>query len=265
MPPPNPQRQRDSLRRLDELCADAARCFAVQYACQSLYQDEAQGSPRITAVAARNLQSGDAYSFAIATEVELLRLTPVQVLSRFDELERRMLEGFYEFLRLNRTMNFVHWHMRDQTYGFAALEHRARLLGVEPLTLPEAQRIDLAKLFKDIYGHGYAGDRPREQLASRNGLPVQGFLDGVEERDRFERGDYRAVMNSTLVKARLYCDLLSLAHDRQLSTRANWWTMNVGRVREAAELFRHNPVSALAGLAGGAFMVFLKVLDYFGY
>jgi hypothetical protein len=265
MTAPNPRRQREALQRLGELCSDGARCFTIHYACQSLFQGERLGSPRVAAIAARNVASGEAFSFSIATEAELQRLTPIQILSRLDDLERRLLTAYFEFLEVNRAMRFMHWNMGDQKFGFTAIEHRARLLGIEPFAIPESNRLDLAKLLVDIYGRGYAGRQPREQLASRNNLPLQGFLSGAEEADRFERGDYRAVLNSTLVKVRLYGDIAQLACDRTLKTRAGWWTMNVGRIREAAELFRDNPVWAIASIAGTAFVVVVKLLDLIGF
>lgn len=145
-------------------------------------------------------------------------------------------------------MRFVHWNMRDATYGFAAIEHRYRLLGGDPVAISEAQKLDLAKLFVDLYGSGYAGTAPRTKLAEMNNLPLLGFLSGEEEAKSFESGNYRAVQNSTLVKVKLHADLAELAQSHALKTQSNWWTLNFGRVRESYEMFERNPLVAFASL-----------------
>ena len=64
---------------------------------------------------------------------------------------------------------------------------------------------------------------------------------------------------------RLVFDILHLAHDRTLQTSANWWVLNIGRVREAYEMFERNPVQAVAGLAiAGASAGFGLIMKWLG-
>lgn len=248
MPAPNPARQRAAREKLDALFAHPSSVFVIHYACQSFDAEASLGSPRVTAIAARNLDSGDTSVFSIHIEAELRRLAPVQVLSQLDELERVTLGKFFAFLASNRSARFVHWNMRDALFGFAAVEHRYRVLGREPFCLPEAQKLDLARLLINVYGGGYAEKPHIESLAQRNELDLQGYLPGAVEAEAFERGNYALVQRSVLAKVRLKFDILHLAHDRALKTRANWWTLNTGRIREAVEMFEDNPVRAIAGL-----------------
>ncbi|CFW98685.1 conserved protein of unknown function [Candidatus Filomicrobium marinum] len=248
MPAPNPVRQRAARDKLAGLFAHPSSVFIIHYACQSFDAEEALGSPCVTAIAARHLESGETSVFSIHIEAELRRLGPIQVLSRIEELECAMLAKFFDFLATNRMMRFVHWNMRDAMYGFAAVEHRYRVLGREPFCLPESQKLDLARLLIDMYGSAYVERPYLEGLAIRNDLALQGFLSGPIEAEAFERGNYALVQRSVLAKVRLQFDILHLAHDRTLKTRANWWTLNTARLREAVELFEDNPVKALAGL-----------------
>ena len=101
-------------------------------------------------------------------------------------------------------------------------------------------------------------------LADANGLALTGCLDGPVEAEAFERGQYGAVERSVLAKVRLLNDLVYLAHDRTLITRAGWWTLNKGRVREAYEMFERNPVVAVGAVLITAFGIVLKVLEYTG-
>lgn len=248
MAPPNPARQREARHRLDDFLAHPPAVWTIHYACQSFSQGQRLGSPRVTAIAARNLDQGETVSFSIDTEAELARLAPEDAAQNLDRLERALLDGFFHFLVANRAMRFLHWSMRDANYGFAALEHRYRILGGVPVSIAESQKLDLSKLFVDLYGAGYAGPSPRKTLAEANRLPLAGFLDGEDEARDFEAGNYRAVRNSTLAKVKLHADLAELAHAHTLRTQANWWTLNVGRVREAYEMFERNPLIAFASI-----------------
>lgn len=245
---PDPRRQREARKRLDDFATYPSNLWSVHYACQNLHQGQRLGSPRVTAIAARNVGSGETLSFSIQTEAEIAGLGPVQMLARLDTLEGALLDKFADFMTVNRGMRFVHWNMRDATFGFAAIEHRHQVLGGRPVTVPEAQKLDLAKLLVDIYGSGYAGETPLEGLAEKNGISLKAFLRGKEEAEQFERGNYRAVLHSTLAKAKLISDFAELARARTLKTNANWWTLNFGRVREAVEQFDHNPVYAWASI-----------------
>ncbi|MDX2289012.1 MAG: hypothetical protein NW217_09350 [Hyphomicrobiaceae bacterium] len=260
MPAPNPSRQRAARTRLSALFANPEGVYIIHYACQSFAGEGEHASPRVTAVAARNLGSGDTTLFSIHAEAELRHLAPVQVLSRLDELERGMLGKLFSFLALNRHMRFVHWNMRDQMYGFQAIEHRGAVLGLAPFAVAEGQKVDLARLLVDIYGTGYVERPYQQQLAARNGLNLDGYLPGDLEAEAFERGGYQLVQRSVLAKVRLLFDIAHLAHDRTLKTRAGFWTLNTGRVREAAEMFEDNPVKAVSGvLVAGVSVGFLIV------
>ena len=265
MPAPNPARQREARHRLDDFLAHPPAVWVLHYACQSFFQGQRLGSPRVTTIAARNMDRGETESFSIDTEAELARVAPEDAPANLDRLERALLDKFYQFLMANRSMRFVHWNMRDATYGFQAIEHRYRLLGGEPVTIAETQKLDLAKLFVDIYGPGYGGGQPRQTLAKLNHLSLLGFLTGEEEARSFDEGNYRAVQNSTLVKVKLHSDLAELAQSHALKTEANWWTLNFGRVREAYELFERNPLIAFASLVFAALSTGVGLLwKYFG-
>ena len=251
MAAPHPDRQRAARERLDQLFAYPAAVLAIHYACESFASGRGSDSPRITAIAATNLGTGETQAFSISAEAELLHLPPLKILARLDELETALLQKFFTFLALSRAMRFVHWNMRNAVYGFEALEHRSAVLGGQPIHIPDSQKLDLARLLTEIYGTGYVAQPAFETLARDNGLRMAGMLTGLAEPEAFVRGDYLAVQRSVLAKVGVIAELTKLTHDRTLKTRANWWTMNIGRAREAYELFDRNPVRAWAGLIFG--------------
>lgn len=220
MATPIPDRQRQAAAGLARLFSAADSSFVIHYACQRLDQDEREGSPRVTAVAVRNLASGEVTSYSIHAEAELLRLSPVQVLTRMNRLELLMLEKLFAFFGAHPHARFVHWNMRDEVYGFQALTLRYAVLGGPRQGMPGRERIDLARLLADMFGPDAGSALHLASLARYNGLPVQGFLHGKAEADAFEHGQYAAVKRSTLAKVRLISDILDLARAGTLRVNA---------------------------------------------
>jgi hypothetical protein len=231
----------------------------IHYACQSFSQG--RHSPRVASISVRNLANGATISFSIHQELELSSHVHARELN---SLERRMLDKFFQFLAEHKGMTFLHWNMRDVKFGFAAIEHRHRLLGGTPYVLPDHQKVDLSIMMTALFGTNYLPRPHFENLARANRLSLEGYLKGEDEPNIFNRGNYFAVLQSTLCKVTLLADVAQLAFDRTLRTNANWWTLNFGRIREACELFDRNPVRAWAGLLvaliGGSFALVLRFL-----
>jgi hypothetical protein len=248
MAAPNPQRQRAAKARLAAMFAQPSTVYVVHYACQSFRSGDAQGSPRVAAIAVRNLDSGQTVSFSIHQELELAGIPQRAAAQYMDRLERAMLDRYFGFLAHDKGMRFVHWNMRDLTFGFAALEHRYARLGGVPYVLTEHQRHDLAIITTEIYGTDYLPRPHLKSLAAKNGVSLAGFLEGAEEADAFNRGALFPVLQSTQCKVTIIADVCHRIHDNTLATNASQWTRNAGKLREAAQLFHDNPVKAYAGI-----------------
>lgn len=257
MAAPNTRRQREERDRLERLVANSDAVFIVHYACQSFTKNDG-ASARVASIAIRNFQSGNTVSYSIHQEIELNRYQ-----RNFDALEKSMLEKFFSFIRENKGATFVHWSMRDNTYGFPALEHRYRVLGGSPYELSDHRKLDLALVLMSIYGNNYIPKPSFENLAKRNKLTVANFIPGGQEPHFFEQGEFRAVLQSNLCKVTLIADILQLAADRTLKTDATLWTLNFLRMREFAEMYDRNPVvawtSTLAGMGIASFSAVMKM------
>jgi len=264
MAAPNPLRQQQARTRLAELFAYPAAVFVVHYSCQSFFQGEKLGSPRVTAIGVSNLQSGQTFSYSVQQIADMRRLTPMRVLGSMDAIERELLAGFFTFLRMNANARFLHWNMRDATFGFAAIEHRVRVLGGEPFVLHEASKYDLARLLIDIFGTDYIENPKLENLARLNALSLSGYLDGAAEAEAFEHGRYQAVLQSNLRKVGLIAAYATMAHDRTLRTEASWWTRHGGRVGEVTRQLWNYPVLRLGFSVVGALSFGLSVLRLLG-
>jgi hypothetical protein len=260
---PTPVRQQAARSILSNLMAYPAATYAIHYACQSFHLGEQLQSPRVTAIGLRSLAGGQVVSFSIFEEVELARIPRAQAVRCLDLLERQLLERFSRFVRGCRHARFLHWNMRDAHYGFAALEHRLKVLGGCPDTVPEHNRFDLAGLITDVYGDEYVEERAKlESLAKLNGLSLGGFLSGADEARAFEAGRYRDVLSSTLCKVRLIAEFARRAHDRTLATRTSWWSRNGGIIRMTIRKVLDNPMISLAASGVGIIVGLLKAFGY---
>jgi hypothetical protein len=239
--------------RTAELFAYPKGVFVVHYACESFNPAEGVGSPRVIAVALRNLGTGQTQSFSIHQEVEVSACPHHLAAQRMDELEYRMLAAFYRFLANNKIARFVHWRMRDDRFGFEHIAHRFKVLGGDKRNIPDIEQFDLQMVLADIYG---LTNVPHFlKLAEHNDVSTHGALTGLKEPNAFAEGNFLAVRDSVIKKVDIISQISMLANDNTLRTGASWWVMNFGRAREVAELFKDNPVKAWAGALGAACVV----------
>jgi hypothetical protein len=250
MSPPNPKRQRQAWETLEWLFARAADVWVIHYSCEGLYNRLDGRSPRVTSIAVRKLNSGQTLSFSIHQVAEREGVPFEQIDQHYDALERKMLDEFFQLVGSHRGMRYLHWNMRDINYGFAAIEHRHRVLGGEPFVIDDRNKFDLARILIDIYGSDYAGHRRLQQLLEKNGIRRRDFLAGAEEAAAFEHREFVRLHQSTLRKVDVLADLAGRAYHRCLRTDTTWWGMHGGRMHGFLHwLIEHRFITFLAGLA----------------
>lgn len=199
---------------------DPNRVYIIHYSSQSLYDAEAGAlSPRITSVVVRHYVSAQTVSFATHTVAEMLGIAFGDVEARYDEIEGTLLAQFYEFVRDRRAMVWVHWNMRNITFGFEHLEHRYRVLTKsEPPSIPVEVRHNLNDILKDRYGADYAPDPRMVSLMELNGPRVQGFLTGAEESEAFKAKDFIRMNASTIAKVGFFSFVITRMKEGKLKT-----------------------------------------------
>jgi hypothetical protein len=232
VPGPYLNQQRLAAARLKAVFSNPASARVIHYSCES-FDDRADGrSPRITSIAVRRLDSGDTESFSIHRVAEREGVPLNGIETRYDELERKMLDEFFVYVRSAGEVTYIHWNMRDANYGFPAIEHRYAVLGGEPVRIPERWRLDLSPLFKDLYGSEYIEHPRLPALAQKNGITMLRGLSGKDEAEAFKRKDYVALHQSTLRKVDILHSLAERAYHGTLKTNASWWTRRGGTLRQ---------------------------------
>jgi hypothetical protein len=262
MTAPNPKRQKLGWNRIDQIFADAANVWIIHYSCESFY-DRADGrSPRITSIAVRKLDTAQTTSFSIHQVAERRRVPLAEIEGRYDELEKLMLDEFFEHIGAFRGVKYIHWNMRDINFGFAAIEHRYRVLGGNPYVIEEDKKFDLSRLLIDIYGVGYIGHPRLEKLLAKNNIQPLDFLTGAQEAQAFQDRNYVGLHQSTLRKVDVLSNIAGRTHDRNLEVETTWWEMHGGKVRTFLNWLIENPLIAFIASITGiiAFVVWVAGL-----
>jgi hypothetical protein len=193
-------RRKRALLRLGELQAHEEHAHVIHYACES-FDDRPDGtSPRITSIAVRTLETEKTYSFSIHQVAELSDGTLAEVDDQYDKLERRMLDEFFEFLRMHASDRWLHWNMRDAKYGFPAIAHRYQVLGGIPIAIQDSRQCNLASTLIDLYSVHYSPNPRFRSLIKLNNISELDFMDGPEEATAFAAGDFVKLHHSTLRK-----------------------------------------------------------------
>jgi hypothetical protein len=214
-----------ALERLREIRRQAHTAFAIHYSCESFYDIVDGRTPRITSIAVRSLSSGQTHSFSIHKVGEQQGIGLANIPAQYDELERRMLDEFFAFLRGRPGYVYVHWNMRDINYGFPAIEHRYKVLEGDPYIVPEGDKVDLARALVSIYSRSYVGhgaDGRFLGICRLNRITDKDALTGKEEAEAFEQQQYVRLHQSTLRKVDMLSNVFERTEDGTLKTNARW-------------------------------------------
>jgi hypothetical protein len=215
------KKRKDSKSQLKKLIEKPEDVVIIHYSCESFYDRPDGKSPRITSIAVRNFASGQTESFSIHQMAErdgILNFKEIN--AKYDKLEETMLKEFYQYAEKHDSCIWLHWNMRDMNYGFAALEHRFKVLGGESFNIHEKFRIDLNRLLVALYGIRYIGHPRIARLVEKNEISDIGFLTGKDEAEAFENGEYVKLHQSTLRKVDIFANIAERTINGTLKTNA---------------------------------------------
>ena len=232
--------RRDAKEQLAKINNNRNNVVVIHYSCESFYDRPNGTSPRITSIAINNLAAGQTISFSIHQLAERDKKFSVESINQhYDEFEKNMLKEFFDYAKNHQSYVWVHWNMRNINYGFAALEHRYKVLGGDPFEIPESQRCDLSRLLVGLYGDGYISHPRLESLVKKNCMSTLNFLNGKAESKAFDNGEYVKLHQSTLRKVDVLSHIIDLTSDNTLKTNArlteiygDYFALATGKIRE---------------------------------
>ncbi|QPC84186.1 hypothetical protein G4Y79_07385 [Phototrophicus methaneseepsis] len=220
------QKRRDAEKKINEIFKNPDFVNVIHYSCESFYDREDGKSSRITSIAVKNLGNEQTKSFSIHQMAEIQKIPFSQIEAHYDELEKAMLNEFYDFVERHSNYKWLHWNMRDINYGFPALEHRFSVLGGKPVSIDEQRLLNLANIFTDKYGPNYVGHPRMESLRDLNDISPKDALSGGEEAEAFENKEYIRLHQSTLRKVNIVSKFAEQEWNGSLKTKISWWEMH---------------------------------------
>jgi hypothetical protein len=236
--------------------------FLIHYSCQSLYDDNEGLSPRITSIAISHYSTGQIVSFSTHAIAEEMHIGRDDVMENFDDIELELLSSFYKFIRDRRDKYWVHWNMRNLTYGFEHLEHRYRALGGrDAAVIPVERRLNLNDLISDRYGSDYAPHPKLKSLMDLNGGTPRHFLDGKEEIFAFKNMEFIRMHSSTLAKVAFFSSAMNKFVRGKLHTGSHGYGVIIDRIFEGRIIKTAGLVSVIVGIFVGVWQIFLWVSE----
>lgn len=215
------KKRKKALEIIKDITDNPSEYLIIHYSCESFFNLPQGNTPRVTSIAVRYVRNAQTHSFSIHKMAELKNIPTNQINQHYSRLEKDMLDEYFDFVRNHSKNNWIHINMRNINYGFEAINHRYRVLGGTPVEINDNQKYDLARLFVDIYGRQYSNHPRFESLYRKNKITMTSFLNGEQEADSFNKGNYVALHQSTLRKVDNMHTVLSLAVEGDLKTNSN--------------------------------------------
>ena len=201
--------------KLRQIFNNKSKTILTHYSCESFIENT-KGSHKITSIAVRYLDSAQTRSFSIFQFAEELKKESC-IDEYFEEIEKKLLESFFQFVKEHSNYFWVHWNMRDINYGFSALEHRFEILGGTPHIIQDNSKYDLSRILHQRFGKNYAPHPRLEKIMEMNEITSKNFLTGGEEADAFKEKKYLKLHQSTLRKVDIFDCILSRLEEDNLN------------------------------------------------
>lgn len=241
------RRRKKALEAINRIMNHPEDALVIHYSCESFY-DRADGkTPRVTSVAVRNLDSGQTESFSIHKIAEQRGIDFGEIHNHYDELEKEMLEEYFQYAHENQGKTWIHWNMRDINYGFIALEHRLKALEGTPFVIPEGKKFDFARAMVSLYGVGYISHPRLVKLIEKNKISHRDMLTGAEEAEAFENKEYVKLHQSTLRKVDIFANIFGRTSDGTIKTNSKWYETYGIHPKVLVELVREHWVYGILG------------------
>ena len=220
---PTLESRKQSKDDLKSISKNPGNVLIIHYSCEGLGDHPDGRSNRITSIAVKRFDNGQTESFSLHKEAELTGVPYDQISKSLDLLEKEMLTKFYSFVQKHPNHKWVHWNMRDSTFGFQAIEHRAKVLNVAPEPVEDKNKTDLSRTLINIYGKHYTGHPRQQSILEFNGISTLDFMTGEKEAEAFKEGKFTDMHRSTLRKVACHEELLRLTLAETLKTKGRFW------------------------------------------
>ncbi len=206
---------------INDICEQQSNYLIIHYSCESFYNILNGRTPRITSIAVKYFDTFQTKSFSIHKVAEIKNVPFELIEEKYNDLEKIMLDEFYQFVEAHKRYFWIHLNMRDINYGFEAIAHRYSVLEGKPVIIEDNYKLDIGRLLVDLYGSNYCQHPRIESLCKMNDITMIHFLTGAEEAEAFTNREYVKLHQSTLRKADNIQNIINKVHEYDLKTNSN--------------------------------------------
>ncbi|MDQ6529052.1 hypothetical protein [Flavobacterium sp. LHD-85] len=206
------------------------KTLIIHYSCESFFNLEGR-TPRVTSICVKNRGNNSTKTFSIHLQAQFHKKELCCITDEENDfLEKQMLKEFFCFLKNHQTHNWVHWNMRNSSYGFEAIANRYRILGGTVKEIEDQFKFDLPRILSLIYTNDFEdhGPIPKKgqllNLALRNEISLRDALEGKGEAELFDNKEYLKLHMSTCRKVDVINEILTLEEKCKLKVK-------IGKVR----------------------------------
>lgn len=227
----------------------------IHYARQNCFADAYEKGPRIIAIVAMNAESEQFAVFSLKKSAEkegndFFKLSETEQ----DQVEHNMLHDFFEYYNKNNDKIWLHWNMKNNNFGFSAIEDRFRSLKGNPHPFDDGKLINISVLLKKKYGINYAKDNmwngklmgKMYDIFVLNHITDSNILDGEREIIEYILKNIIPIEQSVLGKLKAFKIIMEKTADNVLKNRGNVLKDVYGlSVQGIAKYIQDNAVLAL--------------------
>lgn len=209
----------------------------IHYSCENFQKEDT--TSRITSIAIKCLLTGETDSFSLIHSAEELKIDTIE--DNYDIIEKHLLAKFFAYAKKKKDKFWIHWGMKDKTYGFKALEHRANVLGLKSIfKIADDRKYDLSKILFEIHGNKYVEDPKLENLLKINEILPKDFLSGLIEAQITDNKLVNNVYQSTQTKVHAFEEIIQLEANNKLKTLKHSENIKIGFLQKKFNKIKDN-------------------------
>lgn len=168
-------------KEVKELFSDIKRnknkYLFIHYSCDNFEFDKSD-PVKIFSIIISPLEENKMKIFSVLDEAKIAKIKIDDISKNYEELEIKMLEKFFDYLKKNVTSNNVllHWNMKDNVFGFEAILIRYQMLTgnhTYDKVFVKYEKINLAEKFYDLYGKNYINKPALDNLIKLNKIDMK--------------------------------------------------------------------------------------------
>ncbi|MCR2805946.1 hypothetical protein [Paenibacillus soyae] len=205
--------RQQGLEKLNQLRNNRNKTLVIHYSCESFFNIEGR-TPRVTSICVKNRASGETKAFSIHLQAQFKKINLVNAtVQDIDLLEKEMLSEFNLYVKKHNLYYWVHWNMRNASYGFEAIANRCRIVGGKTFSIEDEHKYDLPDLLGKLFTYKFVEHKPSGQLlnmSNLNTISTKDALTGLEEATAFSNNDYLKLHMSTMRKVEMIDRILTL-------------------------------------------------------